>query len=70
MTNSNCLTGFQCPECESFEPFKIEVITMVTMHDSGGWETESQQWDEESYCQCLACDFEGTVATFTRRTGQ
>jgi hypothetical protein len=63
--NTNCLIGFRCPHCGSFEPFSIEVTTMLTVHDNGGGDTETLEWDDDSRCICIECGLAGTVATFT-----
>lgn len=70
MANENCLDGMQCPQCGSEEPFRIEVITQVTMYDEGSdpWEGGDQYWDKHSYCRCIACDRDGTVNDFRKET--
>ena len=63
--NSNCLYGFRCPRCGSREPFNIEVTTTLTVYDDGGGDTENHEWDDDSFCQCIACGFVGAVSIFT-----
>jgi hypothetical protein len=67
MTNTNCLEGMQCPQCKSFEPFNIEVKTMIKVFDSGTGDHGNTDWDEDSLCECCECDFSGTVADFTEK---
>lgn len=64
--NTNCLEGFQCPErkCKSFGPFRIEVKTMLTVEDDGGGDTENNEWEDDSHCECVQCGQSGTVADF------
>lgn len=66
MSNTNCLSGMQCPKCKSLEPFAIEVLTTFRVFDEG---TDDQigdtNWDDDSYCECCACVFAGTVRDFT-----
>lgn len=70
MANTNCLQGLRCPQCGSYEPFHIEVLTVVQMWDDG---TESDlggglDWKEDSYIDCYACQHSGTVKDFTLTT--
>ena len=65
MSNSNVLSGFECPRCGSLEPFKIEVSCMATVYDDGTDDVDGCDWDEHSYCYCCACEHVGTVIDFT-----
>jgi hypothetical protein len=62
---TNCLFGFCCPRCGSTEPFRIRVTTMLTVYDHGGGNSETHEWDDDSFCQCVACGFAGAVCVFT-----
>lgn len=64
MSNSNCLTGFRCPECGSEGPFSIEALSLFTVYDEGTDDHSDVQWDDNSYCQCVECCHSGTVLTF------
>ena len=64
MTNTNCLEGMKCPQCASFEPFKIEVKTIVKVFDDGTGDHGDTEWDDDSYCECCNCHLCGTVAQF------
>lgn len=33
--NTNCLEGWQCPDCQSWGPFTVEVTTRVMLSDEG-----------------------------------
>ncbi|SNS00143.1 hypothetical protein SAMN04488503_2278 [Humidesulfovibrio mexicanus] len=65
MSNSNCLEGFRCPECGSYEPFDIEVKTTVTVYDNGSGDMEHAEWDDDSQCTCVECGHMGIVGAFT-----
>ncbi len=65
MSNSNCLEGFRCPECGSYEPFDIEVNATITVYDNGHGDAEHTEWDENSSCICVECGRAGIVDDFT-----
>jgi hypothetical protein len=60
------LIGFKCPTCGAVGSFKIEVKMVVTFTDDGSDPTEGgdQEWDDTSYCECVACGHEATVLSF------
>lgn len=62
--NENCLEGMRCNNCKSLGPFKIGAMSLVTMTDEGSEEVESPDWDNDSYCLCVECGFEGRVKEF------
>jgi DNA-directed RNA polymerase subunit RPC12/RpoP len=65
MTNTNCLEGFRCPHCDSEAEFRIEVCTVVTFTDAGSTDTGADlEWQDDSYCECPACDHAATVKDF------
>jgi hypothetical protein len=67
MANVNCLQGMQCPQCGSEEPFRLDVSATVVMWDEGSDPDEGMgdlDWDNDSACRCMACDFAGTVLHF------
>ena len=63
--NTNCLDGFQCPECLSFGPFEIVVATTAKVTDDCCDVDGDKEWDDESQCSCLTCGHLATVAVFT-----
>ena len=63
--NNNCLDGFKCPECGSFEPFRITCTATIEMWDDGSDNHEGIDWEDDSPCLCLSCPHVGTVKTFT-----
>lgn len=65
--NENVLEGMQCPECRAFEPFKIEIKTLIQYTDEGSDPDDpgsDQEWGDESYCECVSCGFTATVKDF------
>jgi DNA-directed RNA polymerase subunit RPC12/RpoP len=65
MTNTNCLEGFRCPRCGSEAEFRIEVCTVITFTDDGSTDTGADlEWQDDSYCECTACDHAATVKDF------
>lgn len=67
--NENCLAGMRCPKraCKSEGPFAIVVAAIAEVHDDGTEEFSDVEWDDDSYCRCKACGYEGIVADFERR---
>ena len=66
MTNYMNLKGIACPHCSSDGDFNIQATALFTRVSDEGTETyENVQWDADSYCECCACDHEGTISTFT-----
>lgn len=62
--NSNCLEGMRCPRCKSLGPFKIACTVLATFSDEGGEDHEGHDWGNQSYCECVDCRHESTVADF------
>jgi hypothetical protein len=66
--NTNCLEGMKCPKCGSLEPFLIEVVTVQRFTDEGedflGDKGSDTEWNDESYCHCVHCEYEGKVGDF------
>lgn len=62
--NTNCLAGMQCPNCQSFEPFRISVTTLCLLYDEGTETAGDIDWDDNSSCQCTDCGHSRTVADF------
>ena len=64
--NTNCLEGMQCPKCESFGPFNIRISQIAEVNDDGVEDAHGDnEWDDESYCQCIECGESGTVKEFS-----
>lgn len=69
MSNDNVLEGLACPSCGSEEPFNIEVTTIVRAWDSGTEDTYADnEWTDESYADCGACTWAGTVGDMRQNT--
>ena len=64
MPNENCLAGMACPKCDDEGPFRIAAQSWFKVYDNGTDEFESVEWDDDSTCICLACDFGGKVKNF------
>lgn len=62
--NTNCLEGMRCPECQSLEPFAIQIKTVATVYDSGTNATENHEWEDYSPCICEKCGHSSTVRAF------
>lgn len=68
MPNTNCLENFKCPKCGHEDSFRITVSTGVIMHDDGSEPDPmngDNEYDEDSFCGCTACDYEGKIWEFT-----
>jgi len=64
--NKKLLAGMQC-ECGSHSPFKITVMTIVTMHDDGPDRVSSDLvFDSNSCCICSVCRKAGKVEDFLK----
>ena len=65
MTNTNCLQGFRCPECDESDAFRIEARITVFVTDDGTEDECGQYvWDGDSPCQCGDCGHNGTIKDF------
>ena len=65
--NENCLEGMQCPnpDCGSYGPFVITVVTDALHHDDGIEDYPGDtEWDNDSVCKCKVCEFISTVQAF------
>ena len=63
--NENALVNMACPVCKELGPFEIEAEALCLISDDGVEDYLDTQWTGESFCQCLSCDYAGTVADFT-----
>lgn len=67
-TNTNCLKGMICPECDSMGPFRIVVKIEATIHDHGHTGMDQCcEWVDESPCSCCNCSHAATVKEFTEK---
>ena len=65
--NTNCIEGWQCPECKSWGPFVVQATVWVQVHDDG---TEpapdygGTEYDNASLAACTRCGKHATVRDF------
>lgn len=68
MPNEGCLEGMRCPSCKSEGPFKIWTSTWMQFNDEGedflNDKGTSQEWNDQSGCQCAECDHHAKVWDF------
>jgi hypothetical protein len=64
MTNSNCLEGMQCPNCDSEGPFWMTAKARFFVSDNGTEEFNGIAWSGTDICECVACRYDGTVRDF------
>jgi hypothetical protein len=67
--NSGMLAGFQCPKCNSFEPFEIIESNLILVFDDGFGRDFAPGWDDAAFCRCDACGHEGVVGDFRKEEG-
>jgi hypothetical protein len=65
MANDNCLAGMRCPKCKSYGPFGIGITAWATVSDDGFDSVENGDWDQDSPCLCVNCQYQDLVAKFT-----
>ena len=66
--NTNCLEGWQCPDCKSYGDFRVYVSQLVILSDDGtdyadGSDTD---YDNSSFAQCIQCGKQATVGYFSK----
>lgn len=70
--NENCLEGWQCPDCKSWGPFRVQSSRYVILFDEGT-EDDDENGDTEfksgNFAQCMECDKEATVGYFRQCSG-
>jgi len=62
--NSNCLSGYRCPECGSTGPFRAASTCMMVWDDDGTDEATDCELLKNGACTCLCCEHSATVADF------
>lgn len=73
MPNENCLKGIKCPNCGQEDQFRIGVQTIVIMTDDGSEDDKmggDQEWDDDSYIECVDCHTNGKVGDFRVQTDE
>jgi len=64
--NENCLAGMACPSCGSEGPFSIVSTCIAEWTDDGTEEASDLEFDDDSHCRCMACDFCEVVDKFRK----
>ncbi len=65
--NTNCLEGWQCPDCQSWGPFTVEVTMRVMLSDDGTDFLEDDgdtAYDDQAFAMCQDCQRQAPVAYF------
>ena len=69
--NKNCLEGMRCPKCGSYDAFNILITTQMRFTDEGedflNDKGSAQEWDDDSWCRCCECDWDGKVKDFKEK---
>ncbi len=66
MPNENCLEGVKCPKCGHEKSFDIMVSAIARVNDGGIDRCEDYEWDDDSFCACRNCEFQGVVRDFKK----
>jgi len=64
MPNENCLEGIICPKCGQEDEFKITALITCLVNDDGSEPMGDHEWDDESRCECVSCEFSGKLKDF------
>jgi len=62
--NDNCLEGMKCPNCGSEGPFRINGTACFIVHDDGTDEYNEVEWQDNDFCGCVNCNYDGKVIDF------
>jgi len=68
MRNTDHLKDLACPRCEEAGPLSIGCSVLVEYDDDGPISHSRHEWDEDSYCQCRRCGYDGVVKDFVSET--
>ena len=69
MANDKYQKDFKCPSCGSRGSFWIRAHVPVGVYKGCIMTMSTVNWDDDSYCECPACDKHGTVKDFMNREG-
>jgi len=61
--NENCLDGVVCPVCGQEDQFDIQIHGSARVNDYG-WDDETVEWDNSSWCICGDCGYTGSFGEF------
>ncbi len=58
--------GWHCPDCQSWEPFTVDVITRVMLRDEGThvFEDDDDTDDDSAFAMCEVCQRQAPVSSF------
>ena len=65
--NTNGGEGWHCPDCQSWGPFTVDVITRVMLSDDGTHFLEDDgdtDYDDRAFAMCPDCQRQAPVASF------
>jgi len=69
MSNTNCLEGIQCPECEHHTEFFVTMTAVFSLRDEGTEQNGDSEWDDDSPCECSNCGYSAKMADFCNSAG-
>ncbi|NGZ96417.1 MAG: hypothetical protein CV089_09875 [Nitrospira sp. WS110] len=65
--NRNGSEGWHCPDCQSWGPFTVDLITRVMLRDEGTHVLEDDgdtDYDDSAFAMCEVCQRQAPVAAF------
>ena len=65
--NSDGREGWHCPDCQSWGPFTVDVITRVILHDEGTPFLDDEgdvDYDDTAFAMCEVCQRQAPVSSF------
>ena len=65
--NTNGGEGWHCPDCQSWGPFTVDLITRVMLGDEGTHVFEDDgdtDYDDSAFAMCEVCQRQAPVAAF------
>ena len=65
--NRNGSEGWHCPDCQSWGPFTVDLITRVMLRDEGTHVLEDDgdtDYDDRAFAMCPDCQRQAPVACF------
>ena len=64
--------GWHCPDCQSWGPFTVDVITRVMLRDDGTFFLEDDgptNYDDQVFAMCQDCQRQAPVSSFRQAEG-
>ena len=65
--NRNGSEGWHCPDCQSWGPFTVDLITRVMLRDEGTHVLDDDgdtDYDDSAFAMCEVCQRQAPVAAF------